>query len=148
MTIDENIVFYNLTKKEFNSLNQDLTFPIKLVRKQISETKTKQANLPIVSPDITITLIPLLSITVVGIIVGFKLLRFRKFDPYKMINFIRFHQAPCKSCEFFQENPHFKCAVNPSVVLTQEALNCPDYCPHDKHWFLEVFWFCFHEIFD
>jgi len=148
MASDGNIVFYSLGEKGFNSFNQELTQSAKLVSKQLSEVKTKQANLPIVSLDNTLILIPLFSITVFGLIVGFKLLKVWKFDSDKMVSFIRFHQAPCKSCEFFQQNPHLKCAVNPSVVLTQEALNCPDYYPHHKHWFLEVFWFCFHEIFD
>lgn len=38
-------------------------------------------------------------------------------------------QFPCKKCRFFNNSNHLKCAVHPSTVLTEEALNCPDYFP-------------------
>lgn len=38
-------------------------------------------------------------------------------------------KLPCFSCHFFKNNPYLKCAVHPSTVLTQAALNCLDYTP-------------------
>ncbi|MBD1805560.1 hypothetical protein H6F98_08880 [Microcoleus sp. FACHB-SPT15] len=35
---------------------------------------------------------------------------------------------PCKKCYFFLNNHYLKCAIHPSVVLTEQASNCPDYC--------------------
>jgi hypothetical protein len=36
-------------------------------------------------------------------------------------------EIPCRTCRYFTGDPYLKCAVNPSVVLTKEALNCLDY---------------------
>lgn len=38
------------------------------------------------------------------------------------------HQIPCRNCKFYSNDPHLKCAVNPSTVLTEQAINCSDYC--------------------
>lgn len=43
-----------------------------------------------------------------------------------------FHQTACYQCKFFNNNPYLKCAINPSIVLTEEAKNCPDYQPHPQ----------------
>jgi hypothetical protein len=42
-------------------------------------------------------------------------------------------QVPCKKCRYFNNNHFLKCAVNPSIALTEEALFCPDYCPKKSH---------------
>lgn len=39
------------------------------------------------------------------------------------------HQVPCKNCQFFSNNHYLKCAVRPDIVLTEEAMNCSEYCP-------------------
>jgi hypothetical protein len=41
-------------------------------------------------------------------------------------------QLPCKKCQFFNNNPYIKCAVNPHLALTQEAESCSDYRPRDR----------------
>ncbi|KOP27942.1 hypothetical protein AMR41_02360 [Hapalosiphon sp. MRB220] len=38
-------------------------------------------------------------------------------------------KVPCRKCHYFSQNHHLNCAVQPSIVLTEEASNCPDYCP-------------------
>ena len=38
-----------------------------------------------------------------------------------------YHQVPCKNCQFFSNNRLLKCAVHPTTVLTERALNCSDY---------------------
>lgn len=35
---------------------------------------------------------------------------------------------PCYKCQFFDNNPYLKCTVRPSVVLSQQAVDCGDYC--------------------
>ncbi len=42
------------------------------------------------------------------------------------------HQIPCKNCKFYSNDPHLKCAVNPSVVLTEQAVDCADYSSKEK----------------
>lgn len=39
------------------------------------------------------------------------------------------HSVPCKNCKFFANNHYLKCAVKPDIVMTEEAINCPEYCP-------------------
>lgn len=42
------------------------------------------------------------------------------------------NQIPCKNCKFFANNPHLKCAIQPSLVLTEKAIDCSDYCQRDN----------------
>jgi hypothetical protein len=44
-------------------------------------------------------------------------------------------QVPCKSCRFFSNNHYINCAVQPSIVLTEQASNCPDYCTQNGKFF-------------
>jgi hypothetical protein len=41
-------------------------------------------------------------------------------------------QIPCKKCRFYAHNPHLKCAAHPAMVMTEGAIDCPDYCPNSK----------------
>lgn len=36
---------------------------------------------------------------------------------------------PCQSCHYFNPNTFMPCAVNPSLALRKEAIDCSDYCP-------------------
>ncbi|MHC5595330.1 MAG: hypothetical protein ACYTXC_05080 [Nostoc sp.] len=38
-------------------------------------------------------------------------------------------QYPCENCQFFNNNRYLKCAVQPAIALTRQALNCSDYSP-------------------
>jgi len=44
------------------------------------------------------------------------------------VNIKTIHQIPCKTCKFYSNDPHLKCAVNPAAVLTEQAIDCSDYC--------------------
>jgi hypothetical protein len=44
----------------------------------------------------------------------------------------RQNSIPCYSCKFLNNNCYLKCAVNPSIALTEDAIECPDYCPTQK----------------
>jgi hypothetical protein len=44
------------------------------------------------------------------------------------INIKTLEQIPCKNCNFYSNDPHLKCAVNPSAVMTEKAVDCTDYC--------------------
>lgn len=35
---------------------------------------------------------------------------------------------PCQSCHYFHPNTFMPCAVNPSLALRKEAIDCSDYC--------------------
>lgn len=42
---------------------------------------------------------------------------------------------PCKTCRFFANNHYLQCAVRPSIVLTKQAMDCPDYCVQKNKFF-------------
>jgi hypothetical protein len=56
------------------------------------------------------------------------LLRIQKFRLNKKLTTAQLQQIPCRSCQYFKNNSYLNCAVHPSMVLTEKALNCPDYC--------------------
>ncbi|MEL7034553.1 MAG: hypothetical protein AAFO04_02875 [Cyanobacteria bacterium J06592_8] len=36
-------------------------------------------------------------------------------------------KIPCNSCQYFNNNIYMKCAVQPTLVLSEKAKDCPDY---------------------
>ena len=83
--------------------------------------------------DLVISLSPL------GFIIGWIgfFVIFRKVQAFldeKMVFPINeLHKVPCKKCRFYSNNHYLKCAVNPSIVLTEEAMNCSEYSPSKKN---------------
>lgn len=100
--------------------------------RQLSQSKPKieqaQPN-ELTIPDVVISLSPLGFIF--GWIVFFIALRkIRTFLDTKMVFTIKgLDKVPCKNCKFYSNNHYLKCAVNPSIVLTEEAMNCSEYSP-------------------
>ena len=43
-------------------------------------------------------------------------------------NVKRLHQIPCADCRFFTNDFRLKCTVHPTCALTEEAINCSDFC--------------------
>jgi hypothetical protein len=41
-------------------------------------------------------------------------------------------QIPCNKCHFFSNNPCLKCAVQPTIAMTKEAIGCSDFRPLSK----------------
>ncbi|NJK38664.1 MAG: hypothetical protein HC835_17750 [Oscillatoriales cyanobacterium RM2_1_1] len=37
------------------------------------------------------------------------------------------HQVPCANCKFFTKNYYLKCPVQPTIALSEQAIDCPDY---------------------
>jgi hypothetical protein len=42
-----------------------------------------------------------------------------------------FVEIPCQKCQFFSNNRHLKCAIRPSSVMNEGAIDCPDYDPRN-----------------
>ncbi|MEH2407753.1 hypothetical protein [Nostoc sp.] len=102
----------------------------------LSEAKKEQAQThELTFPDLAISLFP------IGFIIGwigfFLILRkARVFLDDKMVFSIKeLDKLPCKNCRFYSHNHYLKCAVNPSIVLTKEAMNCSEYSPSNKKGF-------------
>lgn len=92
---------------------------------QQGQTQTDGLNIP----DVAIALTPL------GLIFGwitfFIMLRnLRTAVDNKMVFTINpLHKVPCKNCQYYSSNHYLKCAVKPSMVMTEEAKNCSEYSP-------------------
>lgn len=41
----------------------------------------------------------------------------------------KLHRIPCYKCDFFTNDYHLKCTVNPSLACSEEALGCIDFEP-------------------
>ncbi|PSO50298.1 MAG: hypothetical protein BRC40_03310 [Cyanobacteria bacterium QH_8_48_120] len=39
----------------------------------------------------------------------------------------KMHEVPCTDCQFFTNDSHLKCTVQPLIANTEEAINCRDY---------------------
>ncbi len=36
-------------------------------------------------------------------------------------------KVPCRNCRYFSSNPYLKCAIHPTVALTDNATDCKDF---------------------
>jgi hypothetical protein len=61
----------------------------------------------------------------------FKKYRFRKKKVVYSKNLQTFVEIPCRKCQFFSNNPYLKCAIRPSSVMNERAIDCPDYSPRN-----------------
>ena len=41
-------------------------------------------------------------------------------------------QTLCHRCQYFSDNHYLKCALHPENALTEQAVDCRDYCPNSK----------------
>jgi hypothetical protein len=41
-------------------------------------------------------------------------------------------QIPCRRCQYFNDNQFLKCTLHPVTTMTKQAIDCCDYCPHNK----------------
>ena len=41
-------------------------------------------------------------------------------------------KSPCNNCEYFDRNLYLNCAIHPTTVKTEAAIDCIDYCPDSK----------------
>ncbi|CEJ44258.1 hypothetical protein [Umezakia ovalisporum] len=80
-------------------------------------------------PDIALTLSPV-ALLFSWIIFFIILQKIRTFLDNKMVFTVNGgHKVPCKNCRFYSNNHYLKCAVQPSIVLTEEAKDCSEYSP-------------------
>lgn len=80
-------------------------------------------------PDIAVSLTPVA--LVFSWVVFFVVLRkLRSLLEAKMVFPVKgANQLPCKNCQYYANNHYLRCAVQPSVVLTEESKNCSEYLP-------------------
>ncbi len=62
----------------------------------------------------------------------FKQVKYQNNLYTKLVNLKRISSIPCRKCQFFDNNQQLPCAVQPALVLSEEAVNCGDYAPKRK----------------
>ncbi|GEM_PF-1839866 len=80
-------------------------------------------------PYVPLVLTPILFISLWVVAKAIFTSNVRKSSHNDKVNSSSSQEVPCKNCQFFKDNHYLNCAVHPSVVLTKQALNCPDYSP-------------------
>lgn len=96
-------------------------------RSEIKQDRTQNPSVNIHEVALNLSPIGLIFSWVVFFIVLRKL---RTFIDNKMVFTVNsVHQLPCKNCRFYSNNHYLKCAVQPSIVMTDEAKNCSEYSP-------------------
>jgi hypothetical protein len=114
-----------------------------------NETKLTQANLNVEkpngeilnrenlngasTPDPAMIVAPIIFLAMAGVIASQK---FKLFHQFNRLNNLQQHS--CQNCRYFSNNKYLKCAVNPTIALTEEAKNCHDYHPQKP---LKTTWF-------
>ena len=41
-------------------------------------------------------------------------------------------KTPCYRCRYFSNNSYLKCALHPVTALTEQAVDCRDYCSNSR----------------
>lgn len=109
-----------------NSFNQTTLLKVKLVIAAHNEPKQQVESVPYAP----LFLAPICFMIVWAVVV-FTVAALCKVADKKggIATINRFEQVPCRNCRFFSNSHHLKCAVHPSTALTEQALDCSDYCP-------------------
>lgn len=115
-----------------NSYNFIVLNKTQKIASSLTETQETIQNEPLTNPswqgqtNIEINYWVLLTVPILLIIAFWVEVR-KKYLPIKKKESLDSSHFPCYQCKFFNQNPYLKCAVNPSVALTQEASNCKDF---------------------
>ncbi|AFY96933.1 hypothetical protein [Chamaesiphon minutus] len=48
-------------------------------------------------------------------------------------------KTPCHRCRYFSNNHYLKCALHPETALTEQAVDCRDYCLNSREQKAEEF---------
>jgi hypothetical protein len=75
--------------------------------------------------------IGLLGVGLIGIVVLLKVIALKLTAEHKQViaTLKCADKVPCRNCQFFSNNSYLKCAVHPSTVLKDTAIDCSDYRP-------------------
>jgi hypothetical protein len=87
-----------------------------------SEVTTVQVGLAFIPVAFVITLA----------FIFFKQVKYQKSLYNQLVNFKHLSSIPCHKCQFFDNNQHLPCAVQPALALSVEAVNCADYTPKKR----------------
>jgi hypothetical protein len=114
-------VFENLVTEQ-NYFHQVIVSESKPSEQKIEKSESDR---PIVSESSVA--IVLLSIFICFLLLSKRWTAMQEDIEYPVDKQSYFTQVPCRNCQFFSNNFYLNCAVNATLVLTKEAINCSDY---------------------
>ncbi|MEC4816105.1 MAG: hypothetical protein SAK29_22960 [Scytonema sp. PMC 1069.18] len=126
----KNNIFLTLNTLQNGSSHLDKVVEVELV--QARPDVTPPYSKRVVENSNTLNAIMFLlpfSLITFWLLIAFKLLNTLNSANNKIATFNILTKVPCRNCQYFANNPFLKCAVRPDTALTEEAMNCPDYCP-------------------
>lgn len=97
-------------------------------------TNTEEANIyGLTVPEIAICVGGSFGFIVAWVVFFLMLSKLRTVVDNKIVfNINSLNKLPCQNCDFFCSNNYLKCAVQPSMVMTEAAKNCSDYSPKNS----------------
>ncbi|WP_017651428.1 hypothetical protein [Fortiea contorta] len=96
-----------------------------VIRSEVRQHQGKQEGLTI--PVVAVYLSPL-GFMFVWVVFFLILQKIRNMIENKMTFTMKTsHKVPCKNCKYYANNHYIKCAVQPSIVLTEAAQDCSEY---------------------
>ncbi len=96
-------------------------------------SQSQDGNNGVTVPQIAISVGGSLGFLVVVVVFFIMLSKLRRVVDNKIVFPINsLNKLPCQNCEFFCSNNYLKCAVQPSIVMTEQAKNCSDYSPKNS----------------
>lgn len=98
-----------------------------LIEKKTNGEKLYGKNLDVVKTPESAFYFSIYLVALTGWLIFLRLSNSRKTLRNQSTTLQYFNQIPCRTCQFFTNNQYLKCAVHPSTVLKQQAINCSDY---------------------
>ncbi len=98
-----------------------------LIVERSSNTTTGQASQSIPSYDLA--WVVLMTLVMLSAVVAQVYAYIPKLRQRQSSKTIQRHQTTCHRCKYFHNNLYLKCALHPGAVLTEESIDCKDYCP-------------------
>jgi len=98
-----------------------------LIEEKLNGEKLYGKNLDVVKTPESAFYFSIYLLALIGWLIFLRLSNSRKILKNRSTTLQYFSQIPCRTCRFFTNNQYLKCAVHPSTVLKQQAINCPDY---------------------
>ncbi|MDB9539865.1 hypothetical protein [Anabaenopsis arnoldii] len=99
---------------------------------QVTQSEVKQEQMQpdgINIPDVALSLSPI-ALLFSWVMFFLILQKIRTVLDNKMVFTLNgIHKVPCKNCRFYSNNHYLKCAVKPSIVMSEEAKDCSEYSP-------------------
>ncbi len=98
-----------------------------IVEQTLSEPPQNSASrTELVIPSESVFLIPLFFLLIFSI-AFLKQTNFTQALYQKIVTSKLYSRIPCFRCQFFKHNQYLQCAVQPCLVMTKAASDCPDY---------------------